>query len=523
MGMDAIETLKLDVQEGRISVDRLVDVVVTIQRQMQATQQQLQTTQQQLQTAQQQLQTAQQRIEELEKKLGGPPTTKLAEPFSLRAEQQRQEARGQNKPQKKPKGRRGRFKTHDKIALAQRTEAVFPEGVEPEACRLSHLRPVWRLENGKAVLIAYEIYRGPKNQYGKIPGVLGRSEYGLEIVTEIAYLMNSIGLSFDKVCVLLNFFQGLRLSKSQADALMNQLSAHWEREFEALCMLLAHSLVVHADETGWSINSVWAFLSEKARLLLFGVPKDADTLKLLLDPATFAGIVISDDAAVYANFTTAQKCWAHLLCKAIRLTLQDRDNAQYRDFTDRLLAIYHEACRVQRDERLGAAGRVEKVALLTEAIFELCVARWLADQSIVQGHANDYRKLVNELMRLALEEELFNFVTAPAVEQPNGIIKPVAGTNNEAERTLRNPAQARKTGRTNKTSKGTRRQTILSSVLESLRLYLPSFTLQSVLDELKRWSQTGQSCFTKLLKKLKLTLPKNSILDQLFPIPSPSG
>jgi len=35
-------------------------------------------------------------------------------------------------------------------------------------------------------------------------------------------------------------------------------------------MLLAVSAVVHADETSWSLNSVWAFLSEKARVLIFG-------------------------------------------------------------------------------------------------------------------------------------------------------------------------------------------------------------------------------------------------------------
>jgi hypothetical protein len=31
---------------------------------------------------------------------------------------------------------------------------------------------------------------------------------------------------------------------------------------------------------------VWAFLSEKARVLLFGVHKDAATLKQILDPAS---------------------------------------------------------------------------------------------------------------------------------------------------------------------------------------------------------------------------------------------
>jgi transposase len=503
--MDAIESLKQDVQEGRISAERLVDLVVATQQQLQATQQQLQ--------------AAHKRIEELEKKLGGSGTTKVDEPFSMRAEERRQTARGK-KAKKKKKGRKGRFRTEDKIAQAERTEPIYPEGVAKDQCQLSHVRPVWRLEDRRAVLIAYEIYRGPNSRYGKIPGVLGRSEFGLEIVTEIAHLVYSVGLSFDKVCMLLNFFQNLRLRKSQVDALLYQLSRHWEHEFEALCTLLAHSLVVHADETSWSLNSVWAFLSEKARVLLFGVPKDAETLKQILDPATFAGLVISDDAAVYENFSESQKCWAHLLRKAIKLTLHDQENALYRAFTDRLFEIYREACRVQRDQRLGAAGRAAKVAILDDQIFDLCGAMWCAELPPLEGLDDAYRLLANEVMRLMLNKELFTFVTAKPVAQPNGMTKPVAGTNNEAERVLRNPAQARDTGRTNKTFAGARRQTILTSVLESLRLYLKTFTLESVFAELKRWWATGQSCFVKLLKKLKLALPEKPVIDRVLPNPS---
>jgi len=76
------------------------------------------------------------------------------------------------------------------------------------------------------------------------------------------------------------------------------------------------------------------------------------------------------------------------------------------------------------------------------------------------------------------------------------------------------------TGRTNKTVNGARRQTILTSVLESLRLYLPTFTLSSVLEELKRWWATGQSCFEKLVEKLKLTPPQHPVAHQLLPGPS---
>ncbi len=431
--MDAIEQLQQDVHDGRIDAQHLIDLLAWQQRQLQA---------------------AYQRIAQLEQQLGGAATAKLEEPFSVRAEEQRQQARGRKHRQRKRKGRTGRFRSQDKIAQAERTEAVYPDGVPPQACHLSHVRPVWRLENGRAVLVAYQIYRGPKGQYGRIPGVLGRSEFGLEIVTELAYLVYILGLSFDKACLLLNFFQNLQLRKGQADALLRQLARHWEREFDALCALLANSLVVHTDETRWSLNSVWAFLSEKARVLLYGVHKDAATLQCLLDPATFAGLLISDDAAVYGHFSAAQKCWAHWLRKAIKLTLQDPDSAEYRAFTDELLRLYHEACRVQRDQRLSTAGRQRKVGELENALFELCAPLWLEELPVLEGLANDYRCLVNEVMRLALAEELFTFVTTPGVIQPSGTTQAVSGTNNEAERTLRGAAQARETGRTSKTYAG---------------------------------------------------------------------
>ncbi len=513
--MDAIEQLKQDVHQGRIGVDRLIDVIVTQQRQ--------------LETALRELKAAQQRIAELDKKVGGPnppATAKVDEPFSMRAEEKRQQDRHKKNTRKLSRnGRRGRLTTADKLKLAERTEKCFPEDVPEQECRLSHTGPVWRLENGRALAVAYEIYRGPKNRYGTIPGVLGRSEFGLEIVVEIAYFVDVIGLSFDKVCLTLQFLQHLRLGKTQADSLPRQLSRHWQHEFDVLCTLLANSMVVHADETSWSINSVWAFLSEKARVLLFGVHKDADTLKQILDPATFAGIVVSDDAAVYANFSQSQKCWAHLLRKAIKLTLQEPNNDEYRQFTDRLLEIYRRACRVQRDGRMNAAGRAGKVADLDDEILELCVSLWALElPPLKEGPENDYRLLVNEVMRLMLDKQLFTFVTAEPTTRPNGASQPVAGTNNEAERTLRGSAQARKTGRTSKTLVGARRQTIIVSVLESLRLYLPTFTLASVIAEIDRWRQAGQSCFTKLRKKLKLPPAGPSILDIVMPAaPAPDG
>jgi transposase len=222
----------------------------------------------------------------------------------------------------------------------------------------------------------------------------------------------------------------------------------------------------------------------------------------------------------YANFSRSQKCWAHLLRKAIKLTLQEPENAAYRQFTDRLLAIYRSACRVQKDGRRSRAGRERKVAELDDEILELCLPVWSLElPPLEEGPENDYRLLVNEVMRLMLDQQLFTFVTAEPAQQPNGACQPVAGTNNEAERTLRNPAAARDTGRGSKAPVGARRQTILVSVLESLRVYLKTFTLANVIDEIEHWRQAGESCFHKLLRKLKLKVPDQSILDKLIPIP----
>ena len=151
----------------------------------------------------------------------------------------------------------------------------------------------------------------------------------------------------------LQFFWELQLSKSQADALLSRLSREWHVELDRLCQLIAVSAVVHTDETSWSIGSAWTFLSEQWRLLIFGCRKDAATLEILLPKATFAGVLVSDDAAVYRRFTQTQKCWAHLLRKAIKLTIIKLDDTRYRTFCDGLLAVDRSAHAAATDKRLG--------------------------------------------------------------------------------------------------------------------------------------------------------------------------
>ena len=447
------------------------------------------------------------------------PTQRLEEAYSLRAEEQRRDAAPQDgvpsKKKKQKSPRRGRISTDQKLALATRHEDIWPSDRPRSECHLRYSRAVWRIINGQAVLVAYRIHAGPSGRVPQIPGVPRRGEYGSEIITALAFQHYMSGLPLDTVIQEFAFYWNLTLRKSQADAMLNRLAKEWLPEFDALCQLIAVSAVVHADETSWSINSVWAFLSEKARLTVFGCRKDGATLAVLLKKETFAGTVVSDDAAVYQGFTHAQKCWAHLLRKAIRLTLLKPDRPQYREFLDALLEIYRKGKAIAADKRLREASRRSRVAILFEAVCACTATRTNDETPPTDDTERDYYNLTHEISRLLIAEELFTYAIHPEVD----------GTNNISERQLRQPAQARLTGQTNKTALGARRRTVIASVLDSLRLHLPQLTLKSVQAELQRWQETGQSVFRRLVQTLNLpalTLPESirTPLDLLVPLPN---
>jgi len=128
------------------------------------------------------------------------------------------------------------------------------------------------------------------------------------------------------------------------------------------------------------------------------------TLATLLDKKTFQGVLTSDDAAVYRGFTNAQQCccfigdgaecWAHLIRKAIRLTLHDPENEEYRRLLDQMLDVYRTAQKFAPDKRSSLAGREQKVFLLMDKVCEMCGDRF-TDESMPQTDLEkDFRNLV---------------------------------------------------------------------------------------------------------------------------------
>src|SRR5207302_3367762 len=143
-------------------------------------------------------------------------------------------------------------------------------------------------------------------------------------------------------------------------------------------------------------------------------------LDTLLPPEVFRGIGVSDDAAVYRNrFEQAQKCWAHLLRKAIRLALLYPHKKKYQRFLDGLLELYRDAKGVAQDGRLGAAGRQQRVTELEDRLCVLCLPYQGVATADLSPPERDFGNLANELLDRLVEEELFTFVLHPEVEPTN--------------------------------------------------------------------------------------------------------
>ena len=450
-----VPQLRRDAHAGRVSMEQLLDLIDKQQQTIQGVRRENQHLRERLAAYEPESRSAPQ-----------PDSERPTKSYSVDAEESRRRRTRRRRRKTSP----GRRPTELKFADSERRQNIYPDGVRHADCQLVRERAVWRLEKGRAVRVGYRIFAGPGGKEPRIPGVTPRCEYGIEILVVLAFLVYIIGISLDKACAVLAFFCQLPLAKSQADALLRQLAQHWDGEFDLLCALIAQAAVVHMDETSWKIGSMpcslWAFASRMQRVFLFGCRKDDDTIDEILPPNVFEGIGVSDDASVYRDrFVQAQKCWAHLLRKAIRLALLYPHIKTYQRFLDRLLELYYDAKRVAADGRLGAAGRQSRVCDLENRLLTLCRPYCHATTANMKPYQRDFSNLNEELTRLLLAGELFTFVLYEGVEP----------TNNVMERELRGPALDRKAGRTNKTATGARRRTVIVSVLESLRANLEQF------------------------------------------------
>ena len=423
-----------------------------------------------------------------------------------------------NKPnaQKKKKKRKrkpstGRVPNAQKFEKANDLVDIYPANTKHADCVLRDEQGVWRLIDGKAKYIHYRIYalENAKN-LPKIPGVRNsRSEYGIEIIIALAFLVYWIGISMDNACKVFHFFTGLVLSKGQADSLLYQLARDWEVEYENIATLIVNAAILYIDETGWKVGKknlyTWIFSTMSEVLYKVGLGRGKDVLDEMFG-GQFTGTGVSDDYAAYDTaFSKHQLCWAHPLRKALELMLRNPENKEYKRFVTKLFNVYYEAVHLSKDKRLSV-GREDRAKKLEKQLHRICrragetivtekmvAAAKKADlqSSLVVTSDSDAKfiRLHNQLVKKATN--FFVFVCDPSVEP----------TNNRSERAARPEAMAMKAARTSKTDKGAKRRGIIMTVFASLQKRWKDFSLARIVLEVQECIQNGIALFTPAIEK----------------------
>jgi len=265
------------------------------------------------------------------------------------------------------------------------------------------------------------------------------------------------------------------------------LAADWNEQYDTIAELIALSIIVYIDETGWKVGKrscyTWAFSTPVHVLFRCGVGRGKAEAEQVLGQL-FAGVGVTDDYAAYKSlFRKHQRRWAHLIRKAIKLSLMHPENKEYASFLDELCNIYHQAVRCQNDGRLHV-GRATKAHELEEAIRLLCTRHGeTIEKNVTSECEATFIRLQNELANNL--DRLFVFVEQPEVES----------TNNRSERNVRREAEIRKGGLASKTLVGAQRRGVIMTVLASLQTRFSKFTLGVLLSEVEGWLAEGRSIF----------------------------
>ena len=265
-----------------------------------------------------------------------------------------------------------------------------------------------------------------------------------------------LGCSYGKVSELLNDAFGMQVSRSgwcQADQRLGETA---RPVYEELIEAMAHSSVVHADETGWRIGTLsawlWVFTNQEATVYAIRDNRSSDVVVEILG-RQFKGILASDCFLAYDDKRLKdwlkQKCLSHLL-KDLKEMEESKTGRAVR-FAQQLTAVLQAALKLKAEKPSLDPALFAQQAQALETQLDALISRQrnLKDRENVR-FARRLRKHRPHLLRFLYVDGL-------------------DATNNLAERQIRPSVITRKTNGCNRSKSGAETHSVLSSVLVTCR------------------------------------------------------
>jgi transposase len=271
-------------------------------------------------------------------------------------------------------------------------------------------------------------------------------------LTMAAELKHRLGVPYRKICDFFATYCDLSVCPATLVRAEQRLTNLARPTFELLLDALRRSDIVHADETGWRIGrlNAWLWVFSNPKVTIYAIrggpgSRSHSVPEEILGP-DFDGFLIVDGFAAYTvlEYHKAQ-CNGHILRRAKNLC--EVVPSTERQYLDELTQLIQEAIRLaQRREELTETGYARRVAEIEQRFVAWVMAK-------PASSSDELRRLHGHICKHATEWLVF--LHEPAVPP----------TNNHAEQMLRPAVPIRKIGGCNKGLWGALVHSTLTSIM----------------------------------------------------------
>lgn len=273
--------------------------------------------------------------------------------------------------------------------------------------------------------------------------------FGPVILTMAAELKHRLGVPYRKICDFFTTYCDLEVCPATFVRAEQRLMDKAMPTYQLLLDALRQAHVVHADETGWRIGRVnawlWVFSSKDTTVYVIRRSRGSDVPEDILG-ADFDGYLIVDGLKTYDAFEVAKgRCNAHLLrrCKELVETVPTAEQRHVHALSD----LLQKAIRLaERRHKLRPKLYEKRVQQIEDALDD-----W--QDRVPEGVSDDLDRLVRHVASHRGEWLVFLHDAE------------VPPTNNHAEQMIRPAVITRKVGGCNKTLLGALVHGVLASLM----------------------------------------------------------
>jgi transposase len=280
-------------------------------------------------------------------------------------------------------------------------------------------------------------------------GVAGNT-IGPVLLTMAAELKHRLGVPYRKICDFFSTYYDVEICPATFVRAEKRLTAKAMPTYQLLLDALRRAHVVHADETGWRIGRLnawlWVFSCKDATIYVIRRSRGHDVPQDILGER-FDGYLVVDGLNVYDVLEIAKgRCNAHLLrrCKELGTTVPTAERRHVHALSDLIQKAIQLAQRRSECPADAYAKRVQQVEDALDA--------WL-DRVPVDDVSEEFDRLVTHVASHRGEWLVFLHDAE------------VPPTNNHAEQMLRPAVITRKVGGCNKTLLGAVVHGVLASLM----------------------------------------------------------